>query len=412
MAVNKTLNQIINLFNEIGEKHKQINHFYFGSFLSAMKEQNVTYPLLVVDTISAGLDRNNLNLSLVVSVCDKVYKDHDNMNEVQSDTLSILSDIVDTMDSDKWKSFSNLSGTASAQRFVDDKIDEVTGWAMNLTLTITSKKDLCAIPFDNYDFDGNYTRGCNPVKIFEDGVLVETVESGGSYSYSSGGGTVNVSNSDDTYSVDTNVDLELPDITHTDSDGSPVILPAQTPFVATTCSSSDIAKPIQTGQTISYQSNDDGDLENGRLVDFFTLNSNNSFGNTNRFTDTLGTQIYANDIVIDHATNFKWYRIDLATELGTGQNFSDCIINAATVTVDSGGWRAPNINELLSIANFEEDTRFSYAPMNFTITGSGARLWTSTTNSATGAGLYFTEAGRFQAQSKTNQQTTLILKNI
>jgi hypothetical protein len=227
-----------------------------------------------------------------------------------------------------------------------------------------------------------------------------------------GGGDINVSNSNDTYSVDTSVDLELPDITHTDSDGSPVILPAQTPFVATTCPNSDIAKPIQTGQTTSYQSNDDGDLENGRLVNFFTLNSNNSFGNTNRFTDTLGTQIYANDIVIDHATNFKWYRIDLATELGTGQDFSDCIINAATVTVDSGGWRAPNINELLSIANFEEDTRFSYSPMNFTITGSGARLWTSTTNSATGAGLYFTEAGRFQAQSKTNQQTTLILKNV
>jgi Ni,Fe-hydrogenase III small subunit len=34
-------------------------------------------------------------------------------------------------------------------------------------------------------------------------------------------------------------------------------------------------------------------------VDFFTLNRNNPFGNTNRFTDILGTQIYATAIVID-----------------------------------------------------------------------------------------------------------------
>lgn len=444
---NKSLNQIISLFQEVAEKHKQINSFYFGSFLSAMKEENITYPILVVDALSVGIDRNQLNLNLIISVADKVFKDHDNMNEVQSDTLQIVNDITMTLESDKWKAFSNVSGTSQASRFIERGLDEVTGWAMNLGLQITSKKDLCQIPFDNYDFDGDYLRGCDPVKIFEDGILVDTVESGGSYSYSSGGvtcddGTVNinksdssliaaqtvasggtenynvadsnVSNSDDTYSVNVKAteNLELPDITHTDSDGSSVVLPAQTPFVATSCPSSDLAKPLQTGQTTSYISGDDGDTENGRLTDFFTLTQNNSFGNTNRFTDTAGGQTYANDVVIDHATGFKWYRIDLATELGMTQDWEDCINNASNVTADGGGWRAPNVKELMTLANFETNTLFEYAPFNYVITGTGSRLWTSTTYKInTARAYYYTENGYPQFQGKTNLQTTLVIKN-
>jgi hypothetical protein len=59
------------------------------------------------------------------------------------------------------------------------------------------------------------------------------------------------------------------------------------------------AMPLQSGQTTSYATNDDGDLQRGRLVDFNTLPYNNGFGNTNRFTDELGGQTFTNNIVID-----------------------------------------------------------------------------------------------------------------
>jgi hypothetical protein len=38
--------------------------------------------------------------------------------------------------------------------------------------------------------------------------------------------------------------------------------------------------PLQSGQTTSYATNDDGDLQRGRLVDYSTLPYNNGFGNT------------------------------------------------------------------------------------------------------------------------------------
>ena len=53
---------------------------------------------------------------------------------------------------------------------------------------------------------------------------------------------------------------------------------------------------MKTGQTTSYRTGDDGDLEAGRNVDFTTLAENNPFGNTNRFTDELGGQTYTKNI--------------------------------------------------------------------------------------------------------------------
>jgi len=69
---------------------------------------------------------------------------------------------------------------------------------------------------------------------------------------------------------------------------------------ASSCGST--AAQLKTGQTVSYATGDDGDLQEGREVDFTTLNENNYFGNTNRFTDELGTQVYANNIAIDWST--------------------------------------------------------------------------------------------------------------
>tara|TARA_R110002072_G_scaffold222823_1_gene379961 strand:+ start:438 stop:1847 length:1410 start_codon:yes stop_codon:yes gene_type:complete len=60
--------------------------------------------------------------------------------------------------------------------------------------------------------------------------------------------------------------------------------------------------PTQTGQTTSYATNDDGDLQRGRLTDFDTIPYNNPFGGTDRFTDSVGTQVYADAIVIDWST--------------------------------------------------------------------------------------------------------------
>jgi hypothetical protein len=140
----------------------------------------------------------------------------------------------------------------------------------------------------------------------------------------------------------------------------------------------------KTGQTTSYRTGDDGDLQEGRATDFLTLGYNNPFGNTNRFTDELGGTTYANNIVIDWSTYngsevLGYYRV---SSIGS---WSDAITNSIALSVGTFtiGWRLPNIKELLNICKYEGTALgypLNYPPFNLS---SGTFFWSSTTNQST-----------------------------
>jgi hypothetical protein len=138
---------------------------------------------------------------------------------------------------------------------------------------------------------------------------------------------------------------------------------------------------MKTGQTTSYRTGDDGDIEAGRATSFLVLASNNPFGNTNRFTDTAGGQTYTNTIVID------WSTFNGSTVLGwrrtksTGYtDWNTAIDNALALSIGgfATGWRLPNRGELFSIMHHGVAISvLNYAPFNIT---ADTNLWTGTTN--------------------------------
>lgn len=145
----------------------------------------------------------------------------------------------------------------------------------------------------------------------------------------------------------------------------------------------------QTGQTTSYASNDDAAETAGRATDFFTLNVNNPFGNTNRFTDELGGSTYTNNIVIDWSTYdvvtgtvLGYYRTPLSAAIWATQ-----LSNATSVSIGSytSGWRMVNHNEFSNIYLMSDNNvagRFdalNYAPFNIFLAN---YLWTSTSRDA------------------------------
>jgi hypothetical protein len=145
---------------------------------------------------------------------------------------------------------------------------------------------------------------------------------------------------------------------------------------------------MKTGQTTSYRTGDDGDLEAGRATDFFTLASNNPFGNTNRFTDELGGQTYTNNIVIDWstyngATVLGYYRLPL-----TGAVWNDAIDNclAHSIGTFTSGWRLTNIQELLNICNYSLNQLLDYVPFSQPST---LNLWTSNTRPSATTSAYY-----------------------
>lgn len=140
------------------------------------------------------------------------------------------------------------------------------------------------------------------------------------------------------------------------------------------------AQLMKTGQTTSYRTGDDGDIEAGRNTSFTVLAENNPFANTNRFTDELGGQTYTNNIVIDWSTYdgstvLGWRR----TTNGVDINWNSAIDGALLVSIGTftTGWRLPNIGEIFSICYWDIAVRLlNYAPFN---NNTNEIYWTSTT---------------------------------
>lgn len=166
---------------------------------------------------------------------------------------------------------------------------------------------------------------------------------------------------------------------------------------------------MKTGQTTSYRTGDDGALQAGRSVDFFTLENANPFGNTNRFTDELGGQTYANNIVIDWST----YDVNLGKVLGyyrlavmaaplsdTWDNLIDACL-ALSIGTFTSGWRMMNVKEAINIADYGSTNVYNYAPLNISFVYNYASSTTSPSNSA--QYLYMSPSGgRIFSNNKTN----------
>ena len=138
---------------------------------------------------------------------------------------------------------------------------------------------------------------------------------------------------------------------------------------------------FKTGADTSYLTGDDGDLKRGRGVNFFTLDFNNGFDNTNRFTDDLGNQTYASEVIVDWSTwnqvnntVLAYYKTPLnafaqATHL-SGQPYTQNSLS---------GWYVCNLNELHNIRNYSVYRNpFNYAPFNYNMAVTADSIWSST----------------------------------
>jgi hypothetical protein len=142
------------------------------------------------------------------------------------------------------------------------------------------------------------------------------------------------------------------------------------------------AKLMKTGQTTSYRTGDDGDIEAGRDTSFSVLSANNPFGNTNRFTDISGNQTYPNNIVIDWstyngATVLGWYRLAMPTvSVYTWNQAIDAAL-AFSISTFTTGWKLANVSEYFSLFNWANTpvNKLNYAP--FSLVGD---FWSSTTD--------------------------------
>lgn len=147
--------------------------------------------------------------------------------------------------------------------------------------------------------------------------------------------------------------------------------------------------PGPSGQTTSFRTGDDADIEatifasirsnTDRIIvgklNFTTLAENNSFGNTNVFTDDGGLQTYANDLIIDNFTGLMWYRIAQGSSPDWNTAIDGALASSQGTHTD---WFVPNRTQITTIADQETTNGrpLNYSPFNLDL---DHQYWTSTT---------------------------------
>jgi hypothetical protein len=474
----KTLNQLNQELQIFADAHLQINEFYFGNFNQIYNEKIIRHTFLIADTQNIAPNRvrgggSYTDITFIISACDQVFPDQSNWMDVKSDTFQIIMDCRNIFESPRWKSFSSVQGSPTVTYFEQKGSDRVNGWVMNVTLRIPDLRDLCAIPLVDYDLDSELESLCAGVTIIEDGNYIETVASGGTFSYSTGGGgevTIQVNgveyivelapstidipvlnslgspigsvvagmqvdiqdsslkNSDVSYQSQfaSATIFILPDINLTQPNGSIQSNPSAIDLSCTLISAlanqdlnDDLTptqinqiqrqQPTRSGQVTSFRTGDDGDLEMGIGASFFQLSDLNIFGTNKRFTDELGTEIYTNKFVLDHSTGLMWYIGLIGATQWNGAIDGALASTQGTFT----DWSLPNMNQLISICNFSTVTNalLNYSPFNIAVTTSTDRIWTSTTlpNSTTNA--YTLQSNStFAGSGKATSQSYIIVR--
>jgi len=185
-----TINQLVRELKEIADSHLQINDFFWGDFGKAASRNDLKYPLMCCYYPNGSMLNNMTPINLIVVIADKIDKGNNeansnpalgNLTEVESDTLQVVRDVHNVLNKSKrWQSLVRIQ-SATVNKFIERGQDETAGHYATISLFIKDSTSICNLPMEGYDFE--QTTEPETVDIYIDGVLITTVDCGGSYNY-------------------------------------------------------------------------------------------------------------------------------------------------------------------------------------------------------------------------------------
>jgi len=198
--MNVTVNQIRQEMTTLVQAHDMVNSFFWGDFHRAYNEKDQFYPLVCSYLSDGSMNTNLTQMQLVVIVCDKTFKGFENLNDTESDTVTVARHLFNVIkQSPRWNALLRVN-SATLSKFIENTRDEVAGVILTMNVDVKQSRSLCDLPLDNYDFDGQFVGNkCEPVLI---------VNSNQTFTFSAASGTI----------------VELPDtpVTVFDQDGNPL----------------------------------------------------------------------------------------------------------------------------------------------------------------------------------------------
>ena len=148
-------NQIIKQLNDFADAHKQVQSFGNGYLWEVVQHdqlQNFNYPLMWVVDQPATAGNGDFTWNFQVIVMDIVRKDESNENEVKSDCVQILIDLIayfeqlnSELNNVNWNKV-QLVRSSTVEMFTERFEDELSGASIQLGLRFPQNYNQCEIP--------------------------------------------------------------------------------------------------------------------------------------------------------------------------------------------------------------------------------------------------------------------------
>jgi len=159
---NITYSQIISYFSSIAYHHEQIMSFGVGDFTQitndVITKQEPEYTRMYVIPSEVEFNENHIHYNFSVVIMDKVEDDLSNLQEVMSDTLSIVQDVFTVFYQSYTESqgfFSNIivgDWDPECHPFTERFETILGGWTMHIKMSAPFDYNSCVLPMTPFTF--------------------------------------------------------------------------------------------------------------------------------------------------------------------------------------------------------------------------------------------------------------------
>jgi hypothetical protein len=144
-----TLNQVKQKLREIVLSHAQINSYYWGDISDWTEFNGLVYPSCLVTLNDALTTKPFTTLNLSIWVSGRLLHDGSNVDDVLSDTLQIINDLLSDIDNQDnlWRP--ELEGKVLnffSDKMGNDNADVVAGVRVDFAISIITPRDRCQVP--------------------------------------------------------------------------------------------------------------------------------------------------------------------------------------------------------------------------------------------------------------------------
>ena len=147
---NVTLRMLYDVFTDAFNAQGQLASISFGDIFEVDLTQSGKYPMMHVSTETADYDTGNLVYNFQIIVMDLVNKDESSEDDVLSDTLEMIGDVISRIrhsaldaDVDDFRNTIRLQDSISCEPFTERFDNEVTGWTASVSIEVEFNAGAC-----------------------------------------------------------------------------------------------------------------------------------------------------------------------------------------------------------------------------------------------------------------------------